>query len=66
MTGEGNVEVKAVAPRHEDLTRIARTLDGIGLAVESEELIHHHYFRPFDHFGTDDVSGDEAEAVYDV
>lgn len=66
MTGKRNVEVKAVAPRHEDLTRIARTLDEIGLDVESEELIRHHYFRPFDHFGTDDVGGDEEEAVYDV
>lgn len=67
MTGQANVEVKAVAPRHEDLTRIARTLDEMGLDVESEELIRHHYFRPFDHFGTEDVSGgDDGEAVYDV
>ena len=67
MTGRGNVEVKAVAPRHDDLTRIARTLDEMGLSVESEELIRHHYFRPFNHFGTEDVSGSDGdEAVYDV
>lgn len=67
MTGKGNVEVKAVAPRHEDLTRIAQTLDGMGLGVEREELVRHHYFRPFDHFGTEDVSdGDDEGAVHEV
>ena len=67
MTGQRNVEVKAVAPRHDDVTRVALALDELGLDVESEELIRHHYFRPFNHFGTEDVSnGDDEAAVHQV
>lgn len=65
MTGRLNVEIKAVAPRNDDVTRIAMALDDLGLKVETEELIRNHYFRPFDHFGTDHV-GDSAAAVHDV
>ncbi|QLD89389.1 AsnC family transcriptional regulator [Natronomonas salina] len=65
MTGRGNVEVKAVAPRHDDVTRVALALDEMGLDVESEELIRHHYFRPFNHFGTRDV-GDEDAATHGI
>lgn len=67
MTGRLNVEVKAVAPRHDDVTRIAMSLDELGLEIESEELIRNHYFRPFNHFGTEDVTGGEdEEAVHDI
>lgn len=68
MTGRENVEVKSVAPRHDDQTRVAKALDKLGLEVEREELIRHHYFRPFNHFGTEDVSGDlpEEEGTYDL
>jgi hypothetical protein len=65
MTGRGNVEVTAVAPTHEDLTAIATALDELGLEVEREELISRHFFRPFNHFGVDDISGDE-DGVHDV
>lgn len=64
MTGRGNVVVTAVAPRHDDVTRVALTLDDMGLDVEREELVRHHYFRPFDHFGVEDVGGDGG--TYDV
>lgn len=67
MTGRNNVEVKAVATRHDDLTRIATTLDSMGLEVESEELIRHHYFRPFDHFGTENLNdGGDEKAVHGI
>ena len=69
MTGRLNVEVKAVAPEHDHLTRVAKALDEMGLEVESEELIRHHYLRPFNHFGTEDVSeddGDESDAVHEL
>ena len=65
MTGRLNVEVKAVAPRHQNVTRVARSLDELGLEVESEELIRHHYFRPFNHFGTEDVSGG-TDGIYEL
>lgn len=68
MTGKNNVEVKAVVPRHADLTQLAKELDEMGLKIESEELIRHHYFRPFNHFGTEDITGDfdEEEGTYEV
>ncbi len=65
MTGRRNVQVAVVAPRHDDLTRAATELSDLGLDIESEELIRHHYFRPFNHFGVADVSEGE-EGTYDV
>lgn len=65
MTGRGNIKVVAVAATHDDLTRIAKTLDELGVEVESEELLRRHYFRPFNHFGTEDISG-ELEGTYEV
>lgn len=65
MTGQENIEITAVAPTQDDLTRIASSLDEQGVNVESEKLIRHHYFRPFDHFGVENVSG-EKEGTYDI
>ena len=48
--------VEAVAPRHEDRTGIARSLDDLGLDVDREELVRHHYVRPFDYLGIKGVS----------
>lgn len=63
MTGTENIEVTAVAPEHDDLTSIATSLDEMGLEVESELLLRHHYFRPFNHFGTEDVAEDGTHEV---
>lgn len=65
MTGRKNIEVTAVAPTHDDLTDVAKALDELGLEIESEELIRHHYFRPFNHFGVEDVSG-EMSGPYEI
>lgn len=65
MTGRENIQVTAVAPKQKDLTRIAKALDELGLEVESEELLRHHYFRPFNHFGAEDVDG-ENDDTYDI
>ncbi len=62
MTGRENVEITAVAPQNEDVTRVALALDELGLDVEREELVRNRYVRPFDHFGTENVSGDAADA----
>jgi DNA-binding Lrp family transcriptional regulator len=69
MTGTENIEVTAVAPQADDLTRIALALDDLGLDVESEELIRHRYVRPFNHFGTEDASEgvpDDETIVHEV
>lgn len=60
MTGRGNIEIIGVAPRNDDVTRIAKALDRLGLQVESEQLIRHRYIRPFNHFGTQNVSGGDG------
>lgn len=65
MTGNSTVEVEAVVPRN-DVTRVAKTLDEMGLEIESEDLIRHHYHRPFNHFGAEDVSTDADDGVYEV
>lgn len=58
MTGKRNVEVQAVAPEHDDVTTIARELDELGLEIENEDLLRDHYHRPFNHFGTADITTD--------
>lgn len=65
MTGRWNIEIMAIAPTHDDLTQIALTIDDLGIEVERETLVKHHYFRPFNHFGVDDVSGD-VSGTYEV
>lgn len=65
MTGTSNVEITAVAPKKDDLTRIARKLDELGLDVEQEKLIRKKYVRPFNHFGAEDVS-EEMDGTYEV
>lgn len=58
MTGRENIEVTAVAPRNDDLTRIAETLHELGLTVVREELVRHQYIQPFNHFGTEAIPGE--------
>lgn len=65
MTGTSNVEITAVAPRKDDLTRIAREIDELGLEVEEEKLVRRKYIRPFNHFGTEDVS-EEMDGTYET
>lgn len=65
MTGIANVEITAVAPRSADVTRIAKELDKLGVEIEHEKLIRHKYIRPFNHFGTEDVS-DDVDGTYEV
>ena len=60
MTGRRDVEMTAVVPRPDDPTALAKELVEMGLDIESEELIRHHYFQPFNHFGTG------SEGIYDL
>jgi len=50
MTGAENVHVEVVGRDGDDLSRIGRELDAIGLHVEDEDLIRNEYFTPFDGF----------------
>ena len=54
MTGAENVHVEVVGRDGDDLSRIGRELDAIGLHVEDEDLIRNEYFTPFDGFATPD------------
>jgi len=50
MTGADNVHVEVVGRDGDDLSRIGRELDAIGLHVEDEDLIRNEYFTPYERF----------------
>lgn len=55
MVGRNNIHVQVVAPENDDVTRVAKRLDELGLEVEEEYLVRHHHHRPFNHFGTEEI-----------
>ena len=55
MTGTGNVHVEAIGTDGDDLSRIARDLDEIGLEIVDEDLIRSEYEHEFEAFDVDDV-----------
>ena len=50
MTGEENVLVSAVGTNSDDLSRIGRDLDKLGLLVVDEDLIRNEHTGPFSEF----------------
>jgi DNA-binding Lrp family transcriptional regulator len=56
MTGERNVYVNAIGEDHDDLNRISKELDALGLRIVDEQLIRDEYVCPYHGFL------DEAEA----
>lgn len=56
MTGTENVHVSAVGKNSDDLSRIGRDLDELGLEVADEDIIRNEYIGPFSGF---DVDGGE-------
>jgi len=50
MTGAENVHVEVVGTDSNDLSRIGRDLNEIGLEVVDEDLIRNEYTRPFHQF----------------
>lgn len=50
MTGADNVHVEVVGADSNDLSRIGRDLNGVGLEVVDEDLIRNEYTRPFHEF----------------
>jgi DNA-binding Lrp family transcriptional regulator len=47
MTGGENVHVEVVGEDGDDLSRIGRELDALGLHVEDEDLIRNEYVTPY-------------------
>lgn len=58
MTGGENVHVEVVGRDGDDLSRIGRELDAIGLRVEDEDLIHNEYVTPYEGFASTVDSSD--------
>lgn len=50
MTGHDNVHIEVVGRDGDDLSRIGRELDAIGLTVEDEDLIRNEYTIPYQGF----------------
>jgi len=47
MTGQRNVYVNALGEDHDDLNRISKELDGLGLEIVDEQLIRDEYVCPY-------------------
>jgi len=58
MTGADNVHVEVVGTDGNDLSRIGRDLNDIGLEVVDEDLIRNEYTRQFHQFSGDAVGDD--------
>lgn len=56
MTGEENVHITAVGVDGDDLSRIGRELDELGLEVVDEDLIRSEYDHPYHGFAMGDLS----------
>ncbi|MFC6733940.1 Lrp/AsnC family transcriptional regulator [Haladaptatus sp. DYSN1] len=50
MTGERNVYVNAIGKDHDDLNRISKELDAIGLHIVDEQLIRDEFVCPYHGF----------------
>jgi len=59
MTGADNVHVEVVGVDGNDLSRIGRDLNDIGLEVVDEDLIRNEYTRPFHQFSAESVGDDK-------
>jgi Lrp/AsnC family leucine-responsive transcriptional regulator len=54
MTGNENVHVEVVGSDGDDLSRIGRELDELGLEVEDEDIIRNEYVHAYSGFATED------------
>ncbi|MBX0324392.1 Lrp/AsnC family transcriptional regulator [Halomicroarcula sp. F13] len=58
MTGAENVHIEVVGIDGNDLSRIGRDLNDVGLKVVDEDLIRNEYTRPFHRFNTEAIVDD--------
>jgi DNA-binding Lrp family transcriptional regulator len=62
MTGERNVYVNAIGEDHDDLNRISKELDALGLGIVDEQLIRDEFVCPYYGFlDTDEQVADQTE-----
>jgi Lrp/AsnC family leucine-responsive transcriptional regulator len=50
MTGQENLHVEVIGRDDDDLSRIGRELDALGIQIEDEDLIRNEYETRFDQF----------------
>lgn len=59
MTGRNNVRIEGVGANTEDITRVAETIDNLGITIEREALVRNDYSQPLTTFEADEtVDGD--------
>jgi DNA-binding Lrp family transcriptional regulator len=56
MTGAGNVHITAVGADGDDLSRIGRELDDLGLEVVDEDIIRNEYTHAYHGFARENLS----------
>lgn len=54
MTGRRNLSVTAVGTDTDDLTRIARSIAGLGIEIKDEDLMRREHHYPYSPFGPED------------
>lgn len=52
MTGSENLHVEVIGRDDDDLSRIGRELDALGIEVEDEDLIRNEYENSYERFAT--------------
>ena len=61
MTGERNIYVNAIGEDHDDLNRISKELDALGLEIIDEQLIRDEYVCPYHGFLDEDEDPEATE-----
>jgi DNA-binding Lrp family transcriptional regulator len=59
MTGQENLDIRAVGAVDEDITAIAEQLDGLDLEIEDENLVREEHAGILDYVVIEDVMGGE-------
>ncbi|MFB6252546.1 MAG: Lrp/AsnC family transcriptional regulator [Halobellus sp.] len=59
MTGERNIYVNAIGRDHDELNRISKELDELGLSIVDEQLIRDEYVCPYHGFLDDEELPDD-------
>jgi DNA-binding Lrp family transcriptional regulator len=52
MTGQENLHIEVIGNDDDDLSRIGRDLDALGITIEDEDLIRNEYESPYNNFKT--------------
>ncbi|MDS0298295.1 Lrp/AsnC family transcriptional regulator [Halogeometricum sp. S1BR25-6] len=66
MTGERNVYVNAIGRNHDDLNRISKELDALGLKIADEQLIRDEFICPYQGFLDEDEEAGLSDADDDA